>query len=147
CASGTQAVGEAMELIRRGSADIVITGGVEATIKDFAIGGFSSMRALPLNFNDAPEKASRPFNLDREGFVYSEGCAILVLEELEHARRRGAHIYAEVLGHASSSDAYHVIAPDPNSAGAIRAMRWALRDARVPADEVNYINAHGTSTP
>jgi 3-oxoacyl-[acyl-carrier-protein] synthase II len=147
CAAGTQAVGEAAELIRRGVADIVITGGVEATICDWAIAGFSAVRALPVNYNDAPEKASRPFSKDREGFVYSEGCAVLVLEELEHARRRGVRIYAEVLGHASSSDAYHVIAPDPSAAGAMRAMRWALRDANVPLDEVDYINAHGTSTP
>ncbi len=147
CAAGTQAVGEAAELIRRGAADVVITGGVEATICDWAIAGFSAVRALPVNYNDAPAKASRPFSKDREGFVYSEGCAILVLEELEHARKRGAHIYAEVMGHASSSDAYHVIAPDPNAAGAIRAMRWALRDASMPLDEIGYINAHGTSTP
>ena len=147
CASGTQAVGEAAELIRRGVVDIVVTGGVEATIRDYAIGGFASMRALPVSFNDAPEKASRPFDRDREGFVYSEGCAVLVLEELNHARRRGAHIYAEVLGQASSSDAYHVAAPDPTGEGAVRAMRWALRDARVSVDDIDYINAHGTSTP
>jgi beta-ketoacyl-acyl-carrier-protein synthase II len=147
CAAGTQAVGEATELIRRGGADVVITGGVEATIQDFAIGGFASMRALPLNFNDAPEKASRPFNKDREGFVYSEGCAVLVVEELEHARRRGAQIYAEVIGQASSADAYHMAAPDPTAVGAVRAMRWALRDAGVSTDGIDYINAHGTSTP
>jgi beta-ketoacyl-acyl-carrier-protein synthase II len=147
CAAGTQAVGEATELIRRGAADVVITGGVEATIQDFAIGGFASMRALPINFNDAPEKASRPFNKDREGFVYSEGCAVLVLEELEHARRRGAQIYAEVIGQASSADAYHMAAPDPTAVGAVRAMRWALRDAGLSTDQVDYINAHGTSTP
>ncbi len=147
CASGTQAVGEAAELIRRGVADTVITGGVEATIRDFAIGGFAAMRALPLNFNDAPEKASRPFTRNREGFIYSEGCAVLILEELEHARRRGAPIYAELLGHASSSDAYHVAAPDPTAAGAIRAMRWALRDAGLSTEAIDYINAHGTSTP
>jgi beta-ketoacyl-acyl-carrier-protein synthase II len=147
CAAGTQAVGEATELIRRGAADVVITGGVEATIQDFAIGGFASMRALPINFNDAPERASRPFNKDREGFVYSEGCAVLVLEELEHARRRGAEIYAEVIGQASSADAYHMAAPDPTAVGAVRAMRWALRDAAISTDQVDYINAHGTSTP
>jgi 3-oxoacyl-[acyl-carrier-protein] synthase II len=147
CASGTQAVGEAAELIRRGVVDIVVTGGVEATIRDYTIGGFSAMRALPVNFNDAPEKASRPFDRDREGFVYSEGCAVLVLEELEHARRRGARIYAEVLGQASSSDAYHVAVPDPTAEGAVRAMRWALRDAGVSVDDIDYINAHGTSTP
>ena len=147
CAAGTQAIGEAAELIRRGAADVVITGGVEATICDWAIAGFSAVRALPVNFNETPEKASRPFTRDREGFVYSEGCAIVVLEELEHARKRGARIYAEIMGHGSSSDAYHVIAPDPNAAGAIRAMRWALRDANMPLDEIDYINAHGTSTP
>jgi 3-oxoacyl-[acyl-carrier-protein] synthase II len=147
CAAGTQAVGEATELIRRGTADIVITGGVEATIRDFAIGGFSAMRALPVNFNDAPERASRPFNKDREGFIYSEGCAILVLEKLEHALQRGARIYAEVLGQASSSDAYHMAAPDPTAEGAVRSMRWALKDAGISTDEVDYINAHGTSTP
>ncbi len=147
CAAGTQAVGEAAELIRRGGADVVITGGVEATIRDFTIGGFSAMRALPINYNDQPEKASRPFNKDREGFIFSEGCAVLVLERLEHALARGAHIYAEVIGQASSSDAYHVAAPDPTAEGAVRAMRWALRDAGVTIDEVDYINAHGTSTP
>jgi 3-oxoacyl-(acyl-carrier-protein) synthase len=140
-------VGEAAELIRRGGADVVITGGVEGTIKDFAIGGFSAMRALPVNFNDAPEKASRPFTLNREGFVYSEGCAILVLEELGHAQQRGARIYAEVLGQASSSDAYHVAAPDPTAQGAVRAMRWAIADAGITTDDIDYINAHGTSTP
>jgi beta-ketoacyl-acyl-carrier-protein synthase II len=147
CAAGTQAVGEAAELVRRGGADVVITGGVEATIRDFTIGGFSAMRALPINYNDQPEKASRPFNKDREGFIFSEGCAVLVLERLEHALERGAHIYAEVIGQASSSDAYHVAAPDPTAEGAVRAMRWALHDAGVTIDEVDYINAHGTSTP
>jgi beta-ketoacyl-acyl-carrier-protein synthase II len=147
CAAGTQAVGEAAELIRRGSADVALTGGVEATIKDFAVGGFSAMRALPISFNDAPEKASRPFTLNREGFIYSEGCAVLVLESLDHARQRGAAILAEVLGQASSSDAYHVAAPDPTALGAVRAMRWALADAGLSTDDIDYINAHGTSTP
>ena len=147
CASGTQAVGEAAELIRRGAADIVVTGGVEATIKDFAIGGFSSMRALPVSYNDRPEQASRPFTMDREGFVFSEGCAVLILEELEHARARGAQIYAEIIGQASSSDAYHMAAPDPTAEGAVRAMRWALADAGKTTEDIDYINAHGTSTP
>jgi 3-oxoacyl-(acyl-carrier-protein) synthase len=120
---------------------------VEATIRDFALGGFASMRALPLSFNDSPEKASRPFNADREGFVYSEGCAVIVLEELEHARRRGAQIYAEVLGQASSSDAYHMAAPDPTAEGAVRSMKWALADAHRAITDIDYINAHGTSTP
>lgn len=147
CASGTQSIGEATELIRRGAADVVITGGVEATIRDFSLGGFASMRALPLNFNDNPEKASRPFNRDREGFVYSEGCAVLVIEELQHALRRGAQIHAEILGQASSSDAYHIAAPDPTAEGAVRAMRWALNDAGLNTSDIDYINAHGTSTP
>lgn len=147
CATGTQAIGEAAEYIRRGVTDIVITGGTEALIRDFAIGGFSSMRALPVNFNDRPEAASRPFDARREGFIFSEGAGALVLESLEHAQARGAHIYAEVAGHASSSDAYHIAAPDPEALGPIRAMRWALEDAELTPEEVDYINAHGTSTP
>jgi beta-ketoacyl-acyl-carrier-protein synthase II len=146
CATGTQSIGEAAEYIRRGAAKIVIAGGVEGLIRDMAIAGFSAMRALSTR-NESPETASRPFDRTRDGFVYSEGCGLLVLEQLEHARARGARIYAEVLGHASSSDAFHVAAPDPDGAGAVRAMRWALRDARVDLDEVDYINAHGTSTP
>ncbi len=147
CASGTQAIGDATELIRRGVVDVVITGGVDATIRDFTIGGFSAMRALPTSFNADPAKASRPFDKDREGFVYSEGCAVLIVERLEHALKRGARIYAEIIGQATSSDAYHMAAPDPTVEGAVRAMRWALQDARVSPDEVDYINAHGTSTP
>jgi 3-oxoacyl-[acyl-carrier-protein] synthase II len=147
CATGTQTVGEAAELIRRGSADVVITGGVEALIRDFAIGGFSAMRALPFNFNDAPEKASRPFDARREGFLYSEGAAALVLESLDHALARGARIYAEFAGHASSTDGYHMAAPEPEALGPIRAMRWALQDAGMQPTDVDYINAHGTSTP
>jgi 3-oxoacyl-[acyl-carrier-protein] synthase II len=147
CAAGTQAVGEAAALIRRGSADLVLTGGVEAVMADFMIGAFCAMRALPVNFNDDPERASRPFTKNREGFVFSEACAILVVESLNSARKRGARIHAEILGHSSSSDAYHVAAPDPTGAGACRAMRWALEDAGITPDEVDYINAHGTSTP
>jgi beta-ketoacyl-acyl-carrier-protein synthase II len=147
CAAGAQAIGEATEVIRRGTADVVIAGGVEATIQDFTIGAFAAMRALATDFNDQPERASRPFNRDRNGFVYSEGCGIVILEDLDHAQARGARIYAEVLGQASSSDAYHVAMPDPSAEGAVRAMRWALRDAEIPPEEVDYINAHGTSTP
>ena len=146
CATGTQSIGEAAEFIRRGAATIMIAGGVEGLIRDFALAGFSVMRALSTR-NESPETASRPFDLTRDGFVYGEGCGIVVLEQLEHARARGARIYAEVLGQASSSDAYHVAAPDPNGDGAVRAMKWALRDARVDPGEVDYINAHGTSTP
>ncbi len=147
CAAGTQAVGEAAEVIRRGVADVMITGGVEAAISDLTIAGFVAMRAMPTNYNDAPERSSRPFDKHREGFVFSEGCAILILERLEHAQARGAKIYAEVMGYASSSDAYHVAAPDPSGAGAIRAMTWALKYSGVRADEISYINAHGSSTP
>ncbi len=146
CATGTQAIGEAAEYIRRGAAQIMIAGGVEGLIRDFIVAGFNLMRALSTR-NDSPETASRPFDRTRDGFVLSEGCGVVVLEQLDHARARGARIYAEVLGHASSSDAYHVVAPDPEGAGARRAMKWALRDARVDPSEVDYINAHGTSTP
>ena len=145
CATGTQSIGEGAEFIRRRAADVMICGGVDNLVQDFAIAGFCAIRALSAR-NDAPEQASRPFDKDRDGFILSDGCALVVLESLPHARARGARIYAEVLGQASSSDAYHVAAPDPNAAGAIRAMRWALEDARVDKSEVNYINAHGTST-
>ena len=124
-----------------------LCGGTEALIRDFAIGGFSSMRALPVNFNDHPEQASRPFDARREGFVFSEGAGALVLENLEHALARGAKIYAEIIGHASSADAYHVAALHPEALGPIRAMRWALQDAEIQPEAVDYINAHGTSTP
>ena len=147
CATGTQAVGDGCEFIRNGRADMVITGGTEAVIQDFTIGGFCAMRALPVNYNDNPQAASRPFNIDREGFVLSEGAGSLVLESLEHALYRKARIYAEVAGHASSCDGYNLAAPDPDGAGAIRAMQWALTDAKVKPEEVDYINAHGTSTP
>lgn len=147
CATGTQTVGEGAELIRRNAADMVIVGGTEALIQDYAIAGFSAMRALPTGFNDCPEKASRPFDARREGFVFSEGAAALILESMEHAQARGAHIYAEVAGHAASSDAFHVAAPHPAAAGPIRAMKWALQDAGLQTDQINYINAHGTSTP
>ncbi len=147
CAAGTQAVGEAAEFIRRGICDVVIACGAEAVIKDFAIGGFCAMRALPVNYNDCPELASRPFDAKREGFIFSEGSASLVLERLEHAQARSAHIYAEVGGHASSADAYHMAAPDPEAAGPARAIRWAIKDAGMVPDQIDYINAHGTSTP
>lgn len=147
CATGTQIVGEAAQTIRDGRADIVLTAGTEAMIEGFAVAGFAAMRALPTNYNDDPERASRPFDAKREGFVFSEGAAGLVIESLESAQERGAHIYAEIAGHASSSDGYHMAKPDPSGAGAQRTMRWALEDAQVSPDEVGYINAHGTSTP
>ncbi|MBI5713109.1 MAG: beta-ketoacyl-ACP synthase II [Chloroflexi bacterium] len=147
CATGTQSLGEATEIIRRGAADIMFAGGTEGIIGDFSIAGFSGMKALPIHYNDAPEKASRPFDKDREGFVFSEGCGVVVLEELEHAKARGAKIYCEVVGAAASSDAFHVAQPDPTAQGAIRSMTWALRDAQIDPKEVGYINAHGSSTP
>lgn len=147
CATGTQAVGEGMEMIRRGAADVVLAGGTEGLIADFAIGGFCAMRALPTSFNDDPQKASRPFDKDREGFIYSEGSGVLVLESLEHALARGARIYAELAGQASSSDGFHMAQPDPEAAGPARAMKWAIADAGLKPENVDYINAHGTSTP
>lgn len=147
CATGTQVVGEATELIRRGAADIVIAGGTEAIIQDFSIAGFLAMRALPLNYNNHPEKASRPFDARREGFVFSEGCGVLILESEKHAVSRNARIYAEIAGHASSTDGYHLAAPDPEGKGPARAMKWALEDGSVKPHQVDYINAHGSSTP
>jgi 3-oxoacyl-[acyl-carrier-protein] synthase II len=147
CATGTQTVGEGMEKIRRGSADLMIVGGTEALVKEYAIGGFVNMRALPVNFNDQPEKASRPFDAKREGFIFSEGAAALVIESLEHAKQRNARVYAEILGHASSCDGYHIAAPEPEGAGATRTMKWALEDARIKPEQIDYINAHGSSTP
>lgn len=147
CATGTQAIGEAIEFIRRGAADMILAGGVEGLIHEGALAGFTAMRALSTNFNDCPERASRPFDLNRDGFILSEGAGVVVLERLDKALERGARIYAEVLGHASSSDAYHVAAPDPEGEGAVRAMRWAIEDAGIEPAEMDYINAHGSSTP
>jgi 3-oxoacyl-[acyl-carrier-protein] synthase II len=147
CATGTQAVGEATQVIRNNRADIMLCGGVEALVRHFAIAGFSSMRALPTSFNDKPSKASRPFDAKREGFVFSEGAACLVLERLEHALERNAHIYAEIVGYATSSDGFHIAAPDPEAKGPIRTMKWALEDADADLADIDYINAHGSSTP
>ncbi len=147
CATGTQTIGEAAEFIRRGAADTMFAGGVEGLIHYAAIAGFGAMRALSTHFNDTPERASRPFDKDRDGFILAEGAGIVILERLDMALARGARIHGEVLGHASSSDAFHVAAPDPEARGAIRAMRWALDDAGLTPGDVDYINAHGTSTP
>lgn len=146
CAAGTQSIGDGLDLIRHGRADVVFAGGVEGLVKDYAVAGFEAMTVLATGYNDEPEKASRPFDANRNGFVFSEGVGILVLESIEHAMKRGARILAEVLGHASSSDAYHVAALDPEGKGAQRVMRWALKDAHIATDEVDYINAHGTGT-
>ena len=145
CAASTHAVGEAFRLIRDGISDAMITGGAEAVITPLAIGGFCSMRALSTR-NDAPEKASRPFDLDRDGFVIGEGSGILILEELECALERGANIYGEVIGYGLSGDAYHVSAPEPEGEGAIQCMKGALDFAGLIPEDIDYINAHGTST-
>ena len=147
CATGTQTIGEAAQLIHDGKADLVISGGTEALIKDYSVAGFCAMRALPLNYNENPQAASRPFDARREGFILSEGAGALVIESLEHAQNRGAHIYAEIVGYSSTSDAFHIAQPDPDAEGPIRAMRWALADAGIQPREIDYINAHGTSTP
>lgn len=147
CASGTQSVGEAADVIRNGRADLILTGGVEAIFQDYVLAGFESMEALATGYEDNPAEASRPFDKDRSGFVMGEGAAVFVIESLGHALRRGARIYAEVLGHASSSDAFHVAALDPEARGAIRSMKWAVEDAHLNPGDIQYINAHGTSTP
>jgi len=146
CASATNAIGEALKAIQYDDADVMISGGNEAALTPMGISGFANMRALSER-NDDPASASRPFDADRDGFVLSEGAGLMVLEELEHARRRGARIYAEVLGYGVSADAGHITQPDENGTGAARAMSNALRDAGLNADQMDYINAHGTSTP
>ena len=146
CASGAEAVGYAMEMIRTGRADIVLTGGVEAAIHALPIAAFASMKALSTR-NDAPEKASRPYDVDRDGFVLGEGGGILVIESLDHAQKRGARIYAELMGQGLTSDGYHIAAPDPEGAGVTRAIQYALKDSGVALSEVVHLNAHATSTP
>ncbi|MFQ5341622.1 MAG: beta-ketoacyl-ACP synthase II [Anaerolineae bacterium] len=146
CAAGTQAIGEAAEVIRRGDANIMITGGTEAAFSELGLAAFAVGRAYSTR-NEEPDKASRPFDADRDGFVGGEGCGILILESLSHALKRGAKVYAEVLGYGASNDAYHLIAPDPQAEGASRAMWAALRSAGVDPSSVDYINAHGTGTP
>lgn len=145
CAAGTNAIGDAFKIIQRGDADVMITGGAESVITPLAIGGFCSMKALSTR-NHEPRKASRPFDRDRDGFVMGEGSGIVILEELESALKRGAHIYAEIIGYGMSGDAYHMSTPAPNGEGAARCMAMALRDSGIGPSEVNYINAHGTST-
>lgn len=145
CASGAHALGESFELIKQNKAEVMITGGTEAAITAFSVAGFTNMRAISRR-NDEPERASRPFDADRDGFVIAEGAGILVLEELEHARKRSAKIYAELAGYGLSGDAFHMTAPDPEGKGPQLAMRMALEEAELNLQDVDYINAHGTST-
>ncbi len=146
CAAGTQGIGEATEIVRRGSADVILAGGSEAGICELGLGGFNTIKAFSRRKGD-PTEASRPFDAERDGFVPAEGAALLVVESLEHAVDRGATILAEVLGQGVSCDAYHAVQPDEDGSGAARAIRWALEDAGIGVDEVDHINAHGTSTP
>jgi len=146
CATGNHSIGDAMLYIERGMADVMVTGGCEATITHLGIGGFCAARAMSER-NDAPEKASRPFDKGRDGFVAGEGSGILILEEYEHARRRGARIYAELVGYGATADASHITSPAPEGEGGQRAMRMALRDAGISPEQIGYVNTHGTSTP
>lgn len=145
CATGTHSIGDAFRSIQYGDADIMVAGGCEATICDVGIGAFSSARTLSKR-NDEPQKASRPWDVDRDGFVMSEGAGVLVLEEYEHAKKRGAHIYAEIAGYGQTADAYDVVAPCPEGKGATQSMKFALEDAGMKPEEIDYVNAHGTST-
>ena len=146
CATGSGAIGDAFRIIQRDEAKVMFTGGAEGCVTPMGIGGFAVMKALSTR-NDSPETASRPFTISRDGFVAGEGAGILILEEYEHAKKRGARIYAEVVGYATSADAHHITAPAPGGSGAVRAINWALKSAGISASEIGYINAHGTSTP
>ncbi len=147
CASGTDAIGDAMRLIREGRVDLMMAGGTEATVVPMGLASFCVLQAVSTKYNDTPEKASRPFDAGRDGFVMGEGAGILVLEELEHAKKRGARIYAELSGYGATCDANHLTAPHPEGRGAVKAMRLAVQDAGLKPEDIDYINAHGTSTP
>ena len=146
CATGTHSIGDAFKIVQRGDAKVMLAGGTEASITPLGIGSFCAARALSTGFNDNPEKASRPFDARRDGFVRGDGAGVVVLEDLESAQARGAQIYAELVGYGMSGDAYHITAPAPGGEGAVRAMRAALKDAKLNPEDIDYINAHGTST-
>jgi 3-oxoacyl-[acyl-carrier-protein] synthase II len=146
CSSGADAIGISLEMIRRGAVDAVICGGTEAPITGTSVGGFCALQAVSTR-NDEPDRASRPFDKDRDGFVIAEGSGVIIIEELEHAKARGAQIYCELVGYGATCDAYHITAPHPDATGGIRAMRLAVEDSGLGLDEIDYINAHGTSTP
>ena len=147
CSSGAHAIGDSFRMIAYGDADVMVAGGTESACTRFGVAGFCAMRALSTNFNSNPEKASRPWDKDRDGFVLSEGSGIIILEELEHAKKRSANIYGEIIGYGLTGDAYHPTAPSQDGSGGLRAMKLALNNAKLNPEDVDYINAHGTSTP